>query len=228
MSGLNPPLVLTPGQHFTFTVTFTPPSPGNYSGSVSVVSDASNPNLAIPLSGTGTPVPQGQLSVVSHQHRLWQCEWWEHKPAQPGTLSATGASVTVSSGTVNGSAFALSGISFPVTIPAGQHVQFTVTFTPSTNGVASGNVSFASDASNSPTIESLTGTGTPPPQHSVGLSWTASTSQECYRLQHLSRHQVGRTVFEDQFGLERQHSLYGHYGRRRKDLLLRIHSGQLE
>ena len=64
MNGLSPPLVLTPGQHFTFTVTFTPPSPGNYGGSVSVVSDASNPNLAIPLTGTGTPVPQGQLSVA--------------------------------------------------------------------------------------------------------------------------------------------------------------------
>jgi hypothetical protein len=53
MSGLNPPLVLKAGQHFTFTVTFAPASPGNYNGNVSVVSDASNPNLAIPLSGTG-------------------------------------------------------------------------------------------------------------------------------------------------------------------------------
>ena len=31
MSGLNPPLVLTPGQRFTFTVTFAPPSPGTVS-----------------------------------------------------------------------------------------------------------------------------------------------------------------------------------------------------
>ena len=176
MSGLNPPLLLTPGQHFTFTVIFTPPSPGNYGGSVSVVSDASNPNLGIPLTGTGTPVPQGQLSVSPTSIDFGNVVVGT-QATQPGTLSATGASVTVSSGTVTGSAFGLSGISFPVTIPAGQHVQFTVTFTPSTNGVASGNISFASDASNSPTIESLTGTGTPPPQHSVGLSWTASTSQ---------------------------------------------------
>jgi hypothetical protein len=94
-----------------------------------------------------------------------------------GTLNASGAAVTVYSGNVTGSAFGLSGLSFPVTIPAGQHVQFTATFTPSGNGVASGNISFTSDASNSPTIETLTGTGVPPALHSVALSWTASTSQ---------------------------------------------------
>jgi fibronectin type 3 domain-containing protein len=52
-----------------------------------------------------------------------------------------------------------------------------MTFTPQATGAVSGTVSFASNASNSPTIESLSGTGTPPPQHSVNLSWTASVSQ---------------------------------------------------
>jgi hypothetical protein len=176
MSGLNPPLLLTPGQHYTFNVTFTPPSPGNYTGSVSIVSDASNPNLSIPTSGTGTPVPQGQLSV-SPTNIDFGNVFVGTNANQTGTLTASGASVTVTSDTVSGSAFAVSGLSFPVTIPAGQHVQFNVTFTPAGNGAASGNVSFASNASNSPTIETFTGTGTPPPQHTVNLSWTASSSQ---------------------------------------------------
>jgi hypothetical protein len=176
MSGLNPPLVLTPGQRFTFNVTFAPPSPGNDTGSVSVVSDASNPSLAIPLSGTGTPIPQGQLTVAPTTIDFGNVTVGTYA-TQTGTLSATGASVTVSSAKVTGPAFGLSGLSFPVTIPAGQHAQFTVTFTPPGNGVVSGSISFASDASNSPTIESLTGTGVPPAQHSVNLSWTASTSQ---------------------------------------------------
>jgi hypothetical protein len=176
MHGLTPPLVLTPGQHYTFTVTFTPPSPGNYTGSVSVVSDASNPNLSIPLSGTGTPVPQGQLTVSPTTIPFGNVIVGTNAQ-QTGTLSATGQSVIVSSQNVTGSAFVVSGLSFPVTIPAGQQVQFTVTFTPTGTGAASGNVSFASNASNSPTIETFTGTGTPPPQHTVNLSWTASTSQ---------------------------------------------------
>jgi hypothetical protein len=176
MSGLNPPVVLTPGAHYTFTVTFTPPSTGSYSGTVAIVSNASNPNLSIPLSGSGTPVPLGQLSVSPVNIPFGDVVVGTNAQ-QNGTLSATGASVTVSSDTVTGSAFAVTGLSFPVTIPAGQHVQFTVTFTPQGTGGASGNVLFASNASNSPTVETFTGNGTPPPQHSVNLSWTASTSQ---------------------------------------------------
>ncbi len=176
MSGLNPPVVLTPGAHYTFTVTFTPPSTGSYSGTVAIVSNASNPNLSIPLSGTGTPVPLGQLSVSPANIPFGDVVVGTNAQ-QNGTLSATGTSVVVSSDMVTGSAFAVTGLSFPVTIPAGQHVQFTVTFTPQGTGGASGNVSFASNASNSPTVETFTGNGTPPPQHSVNLSWTASTSQ---------------------------------------------------
>lgn len=176
MSGLNPPVVLTPGAHYTFTVIFTPPSTGRYSGTVAIVSNASNPNLSIPLNGTGTPVPLGQLSVSPANIPFGDVVVGANAQ-QNGTLSATGASVTVSSDTVTGSAFAVTGLSFPVTIPAGQHVQFTVTFTPQGTGGASGNVSFTSNASNSPTLETFTGNGTPPPQHSVNLSWTASTSQ---------------------------------------------------
>jgi hypothetical protein len=176
MSGLNPPLLLTPGQHYTFTVIFTPPSSGNDSGSVSIVSDASNPNLSVPLTGTGVPVPPGQLAVAPTTLGFGNVVVGTNA-GLPGTLTASGETVTVTSGNVTGSAFALSGLSFPVVIPAGQHVQFTVTFTPLVNGGASGSISFASDASNSPTVESLTGTGTPPPHHTVNLSWTASTSQ---------------------------------------------------
>src|SRR5208282_2505818 len=171
------PLVLTPGQHYTFPVTFTPPSPANDSGNVSIVSNASNPNLSVPLSGTGTPVPQRQLAVSPTTMDFGNVAVGTNAQLQ-GTLTASVASVTVTSDTLNGSAFALSGLSsYPIVIPAGQHVQFTVTFTPPGTGVASGSLSFFSNASNSPTVESLTGTGTPPPQHSVNLSWTASTSQ---------------------------------------------------
>ncbi len=176
MSGLNPPLTLTPGQHYTFTVTFTPPSPGNDSGNVSIVSNASNPNLSIPLSGTGTPVPEGTLAVSPISLDFGNVVVGTNSQLT-GTLTASGESVKVSSDIFNGSAYALSGISFPVTIPAGQHVQFTITFTPAGTGLASGSVSFASNASNSPTVETFTGDGTPPPQHSVNLSWTASSSQ---------------------------------------------------
>jgi Abnormal spindle-like microcephaly-assoc'd, ASPM-SPD-2-Hydin len=175
MNGLNPPAQLTPGQHLSFSVTFTPQSAGSASGNISITSTASNPNLGIPLTGMGTSVPQGQLTVAPTAMNFGNVMVGSDSQLN-GTLTASGNSVTVSSDNVIGSAFSISGLSLPVTIPAGQHVQFTMTFTPKGNGTASGSVTFGSDASNSPTVESLTGTGVPPAQHSVNLSWTASIS----------------------------------------------------
>jgi hypothetical protein len=101
---------------------------------------------------------------------------------QTGTLTAGSSSITVSSASWNGTGFSLSGISFPVTIPAGQAVPFTVTFAPQTTGAVNGTVSFLSNASNSPTNETLGGTGVQSTSHSLGLIWNpdASTVQGYY------------------------------------------------
>jgi fibronectin type 3 domain-containing protein len=96
--------------------------------------------------------------------------------ALPGTLTATNASVTVSSAAWSGEGYSISGISFPVTVAAGQNASFTVTFAPQTGGSSPGSVSFVSDASNSPAGETLVGSGTQPSTHSVNLSWDPSTS----------------------------------------------------
>ena len=97
--------------------------------------------------------------------------------ALSGTLTASSASVTVSSAAWNGQGYSLSGITFPTTVPAGQSVSFTVTFAPQMAGNSPGSVSFVSDASNSPTGETLAGNGTQLGTHSVNLSWGPSTSQ---------------------------------------------------
>jgi fibronectin type 3 domain-containing protein len=96
--------------------------------------------------------------------------------SQAATLTASNGPVTVSSDTVSQSEFSLTGMALPVTIPAGYSLSFSVVFSPQTSGTVSANVSFASNASNTPTVQSVTGAGAPPPQHSVALTWTASTS----------------------------------------------------
>src|SRR5439155_27173928 len=96
--------------------------------------------------------------------------------SQTGTLSATGSSVTISSGNSSSSEFALSGMTLPLTIAAGQSMLFTVTFAPQTSGTASANMSFASNASTPSTTEVVTGTARSTIQHSVDLSWNLSTS----------------------------------------------------
>jgi Abnormal spindle-like microcephaly-assoc'd, ASPM-SPD-2-Hydin len=94
-----------------------------------------------------------------------------------GSLAAGSSSITVSSADWNGMGFSLSGITFPATVPAGQSIPFTITFSPQTSGNASGAVSFLSNAVNSPSTETLAGAGSESPQqHSVTLAWGASTS----------------------------------------------------
>jgi fibronectin type 3 domain-containing protein len=75
----------------------------------------------------------------------------------------------------------LSGFS-PGTIAAGQSLSFTVTFTPQASGATSASLSFASNASNSPAVQSMTGTGTAQIQHTVDLSWTASAGAVGYNI----------------------------------------------
>jgi hypothetical protein len=96
---------------------------------------------------------------------------------QNGTLTAGTADITVSSAAWNGSGYSLSGITFPVTVPATQSVPFTVTFAPQAAGSAPGTIAFDSNAINSPTTEILSGNAEQPGLHSVALSWNPSSSQ---------------------------------------------------
>jgi fibronectin type 3 domain-containing protein len=84
--------------------------------------------------------------------------------------------VTISSGSSSTSEFALSGISFPLTIAAGQSAAFTMTFTPQASGTASATATFVSNAANTAAVQSLTGNGVAPVQHQVTLTWDSSTS----------------------------------------------------
>ncbi|MGA7400811.1 MAG: choice-of-anchor D domain-containing protein [Candidatus Sulfotelmatobacter sp.] len=179
ISGLSTPVTLTPGQSTTFTVTFAPQSSGSPTGSVAIASNASNTNLTISLSGSATSSAtgstQGQLSVSPTTIGVGSVTVGT-SGTQTGSLNATGASVTVTGVTVGSSEFAISGLTFPVTIAAGKSAGFTVTFTPQSSGLASISASFTSSATNSPGAATLTGTGVAAPAYSVNLTWVASTS----------------------------------------------------
>ena len=179
ISGLNLPLTLTANQSVTFTATFAPTSAGAASGNLSVASNASNSTLNIALSGTGTAL--GTLAVSPTSLSFGSVAVGSSSPLN-GTLTASGASVTVSSASLNSSEFVLSGISLPATLTAGQSAPFTVTFTPQSSGATSASLSFSSNASNSPTVQTMTGTGTGATQHSVDLTWDASSGAVGYNL----------------------------------------------
>jgi hypothetical protein len=172
INGLTLPLTLGAGASVTFSVVFAPQTSGSASGKITVVSNASNPTLTASLSGTGTA--QGQLALTPTTLNFGSVTDGT-KLSRASSLSASGASVTVSSAKLSNAEFALTGISFPLTIAAGTSVSFTLTFVPQSSGLAAGTLSFGDNASNVPT-ETLSGTGVAATQHSVSLSWTDSGS----------------------------------------------------
>ena len=176
VSGFSGALMLNASQSTTFTVSFAPKATGSVTGSVVISSNGSNPTLTIPLSGDGTStVTTVQLGVSPSTLGLGNVVVGTSGTAS-GTLQASGGSVTVTGATSNNSVFVISGLSLPVTIPAGQSVPFTITFSPKVSGTAGATLTFTSNAQPSSTAESLTGSGTAAPTHSVNLSWAASTS----------------------------------------------------
>lgn len=99
--------------------------------------------------GTHLDVPAGQLAITPVNLNFGKVPIGQ-QATKIGTITAGNAGVRVTSVDWSGEGFSVSGISFPVTVPAGQSISFKVTFAPQKAGASSGSVMFLSDASNSP------------------------------------------------------------------------------
>ncbi len=93
------------------------------------------------------------------------------------TFTNSGSSnITISNVTISGAGFTSSGVSAGLILTPGQIGTVNVTFTPAAAGSVTGSVSVASNASNSPGVVALSGTGVQLISHSATLNWGASTS----------------------------------------------------
>jgi hypothetical protein len=174
-SPLSLPVSLTANQSASFNIVYSPLSAGSVSGAVSIVSNAPNSPATIALTGTGVAASQ-TLSLSSTGLAFGSVNAGSSS-TQTVTVTNTGnASVTISGITENGAGFSLSGAAAPVTLSTGQHLTFSVVFSPSAAGTTSGSVSVASNASGSPATVTLSGTGMVTSTHTVLLNWVASTS----------------------------------------------------
>ena len=166
--------VLLPGASCTFTVTFTPTAPGTRTGTLSIIDNApGSPQRAI-LSGAG--IAPGQLSAkpTSIAFGTVMVESTSTRTVQ---LSNTGtSSLTVSAASTSGPGFNITGLAFPLTLAAGQSANVSVTFTPSSTGVANGDLQLTNSGTVSPVLISLNGTGAAPVAHYVVAAWNPSTS----------------------------------------------------
>jgi hypothetical protein len=181
LTGPSLPRTILPAQCVAYTVDFVPTASGNFSAAVQITSNASTAPTSVSLAGvaekafaalqvTPSSISFGNLKVQSTS-------------TQNVTLQNTGDINLVISGiAVAGAGFGYSDLSPGYSLPPNQSVTFQIWFRPQTSGPASGKVSILSASLANPTSVPVSGDGvssTPPPvavQHTVNLSWKASTS----------------------------------------------------
>jgi len=147
---------IQPGQSISFTAQFSPASVGSASGSVSVASNAPNSPLTIALSGTGT---QPQIAAIPSNAPFGSVTVGNSNSQTITVTNGGTANLVISQGTVTGTGFHISGLSAPLTIPAGSNATFNAVFTPTGAGAVTGSISLSSDAPSSPYVIGLSGTG---------------------------------------------------------------------
>jgi hypothetical protein len=164
------PTKLTPGASVQLTVTFTPTTNGYSSGTATLASNDPHSPLKLSFHGRGFSANRPVLTLAPTSLDFGNVAVGSTASLQI-VAAASGAAVTISSDGSNSSEFAITGITLPLTLQAGQNISVTVQFTPNASGKASGKVGLYSNAVNSPSVEQVAGTGVAQQAHSVYLTW---------------------------------------------------------
>ncbi len=164
---------LAAGASCAISVTFAPGTTGNFTGSLVVTDNATGSPQVVSLSGTGTaaPLPVASLAPSSLSFS-----------ATVGTTSAAQTVTLSNSGSVPLNITGISALSSPLmglfnetntcgaSLAAGASCAISVTFAPATTGSVTGNILVADNATGSPQMMSLSGTGTAAPLPVASLS----------------------------------------------------------
>ena len=160
VSGITTPAALGVGQTISFTVAVNAGAAGTVTGTLTVTGDSGSSPAAATLTAAAVAAGQPQLSVGQSAIDFGSVAVGSKGTANLVLTNAGNANLTVSSITVAGTGFTISGIGATQTISAGQSAQGTVTFTPVAAGSASGSVTIVSNDPTNPTLRlSLSGTG---------------------------------------------------------------------
>ena len=153
------PLTVPMGKEVPIDVTFSPSRDGSASGVLSFVSDSERLHRYEPFTGTGTGASKPELTISPSALNFGKVAVGD-KSTLTVELHANGGTVEVSSISSSSSQFGAGKLKFPLTVPAGKEVSIEVTFFPSRDGGASGELSFVSNAERSTVHEPFAGTGT--------------------------------------------------------------------
>jgi len=180
---LTVPMTLASWVSVELPVIFSPTATGYTDASLTLTSNSANPTLTIDVSGTGTggSTASPKLKISPATLNFGKVAVGSNTSLQAKLTAANGA-VTISSDRSTSSEFAIVGLKLPITIPAGKTIPVTVEFSPSSSGTDPAKVGFISNATDSPTVEPVTGTGTPQGSYSVSLSWGGVASAVGYNV----------------------------------------------
>jgi len=163
-------------------VIFAPTATGYTAATLTLISNTSNPILTIDVAGTGTSTAASPQLKISPAKLNFGSVTVGSNTSLQATLTASNAAVTISSDRSTSSEFAIDGLNLPLTIPAGKSIPVTIQFTPGSSGADPAKVGFISNATDSPTLEPVTGTGTAQGSYSVSLSWSGDATAVGYNV----------------------------------------------
>jgi hypothetical protein len=158
-SGFTGAVTLAPGQSFSLNVSFAPASAGSATGSLSLVSSATNSPITISLSGNGV---QPQISVIPASVGFGNVTVGVTNTQTLAISNPGTANLSVTQVSLVGSGFGFSGLTVPLSVPPGGSSTFTVSFTPASASSSSGNLTLVNNTLNSPLVIPLGGTGVSP------------------------------------------------------------------
>jgi P pilus assembly chaperone PapD len=177
INGFSGSTLLNPGTNATFGVQLTPKVSGDFSGSVAILSKSSALDTTLPVTGE---VASAKLAIsVGPSSLNFGTIGAGTSKAQSVTLTNTGnTEVTVSSISLSGKGFSMTGSSVPIKLASAQDATVEVQFSPAETGTSSGTLTVDSNASDPSVVVKLSGAETEEnaEQHYVGLTWDASKS----------------------------------------------------
>ena len=175
-SGIKTPLIVEPGKQTGFSLEFSPMRTGEHYGEIVIKSTASNPTISIPLSGDG--VADTRVLSLSHSSLTFGKDAVGTSQTLTVTAKNNGNSeLTISSISESDSQLGTSGAISGARLAPGQSASLNVIYSPKKAGNFSGDVKINSNATNSPSTISVTGSAfTATSNPTVKLKWEESAS----------------------------------------------------
>ncbi len=163
---------VTAGANCTITVTFTPTATGSQPGTITITDNATGSPHIVNLSGTGTNAPAPAVTLAPTSLSFGNQTLNTPSGTQPVTLTNSGTATLNITNIVASAQYSQTN-TCGASVTAGANCTITVTFTPTATGSQPGTITITDNATGSPHIVNLSGTGTNAPAPAVTLAPTS-------------------------------------------------------